>query len=293
MSPWYDDEFPRSKPRRPADGIRAQTSRGKFGKSWWASRWIAALERLVDAARLGRGRSYARSGQVLNLEIKPGRIDSRVQGSSRSPYKVRIEITPLDDRAWDAVADAMAAQALFAAKLLAGEMPQNIEEAFAAAGVSLFPDRSGDLVTNCSCPDWANPCKHVAAVYYLLGEQFDADPFLIFQLRGRDKEQIMASLRARRAAGDATAQEQNALALPAPETVVPLEQCLEHFWERDDEATDTQPARFAIAASPLDAAPIKRLGSPPFWSGQPSFVTLMSQAYAQIAKAALDVAFGE
>src|SRR4051812_27929025 len=98
MSPWYDDEY-EYRPRRPADGIRAQTSRGKFGKSWWASRWIAALERLVDAARLGRGRSYARSGQVLNLDIKPGRVDSRVQGSRPSPYKVRIEITPLDNRA--------------------------------------------------------------------------------------------------------------------------------------------------------------------------------------------------
>jgi uncharacterized Zn finger protein len=189
----------------------------------------------------------------------------------------------------------MAAQALFAAKLLAGEMPQNIEEAFTAAGVSLFPDRSGDLITNCSCPDWANPCKHVAAVYYLLGEQFDADPFLIFQLRGRDKEQIMAALRARRATADTAASQQSAAqpALTAPEPVVPLEQCLERFWERADEATDIQPPRFAIAAPPLDAAPIKRLGSPPFWSGQPSFVTLMSQAYAQIAKAALDVAFGE
>jgi uncharacterized Zn finger protein len=293
MSPWYDDEYEHRK-RLPADGIRAQTSRGKFGKSWWASRWIAALERLVDAARLGRGRSYARSGQVLNLDIKPGRVDSRVQGSRPSPYKVRIEITPLNDRAWDAVADVMTAQALFAAKLLVGEMPQNIEEAFTAAGVSLFPDRSGDLATKCSCPDSANPCKHIAAVYYLLGEQFDADPFLIFQLRGRDKEQIMAALRTRRATGDAATSKQGVAvsALPAPEQVVPLEQCLERFWERD-ETTDTQPARFAIAAPPIDAAPIKRLGPPPFWSGQPSFTTLMSQAYAQIAKAALDVAFGE
>src|SRR5262245_37143350 len=182
MSPWYDDEYPRPKPRRPADGIRAQTGRGAFGKSWWASRWIAALERLVDSARLQRGRSYARSGQVLNLAIAPGGVSSRVQGSRATPYRVKIEVAPLDDRAWEAVADAMGSQAIFAAKLLAGEMPQNIEEAFAAAKVSLFPDKAGDLVTDCSCPDWANPCKHVAAVYYLLGERFDADPFLIFDI---------------------------------------------------------------------------------------------------------------
>src|SRR5689334_4721627 len=117
MSPWDYDEYPKSKPRRPADGIKARTTHGKFGKSWWASRWIDALERLVDAGRLQRGRSYARSGQVLNLDLKPGHVGSRVQGSRATPYRVSIEVTPLDDRAWDAVADAMAAQAIFAAKL--------------------------------------------------------------------------------------------------------------------------------------------------------------------------------
>jgi SNF2 family DNA or RNA helicase len=91
MSPWYNDYYPKSKPRRPADGIKAQTTSGKFGKSWWASRWIAALERLVDSGRLSRGRSYARSGQVLNLDIRPGRVNSRVQGSSATPYRVQIE----------------------------------------------------------------------------------------------------------------------------------------------------------------------------------------------------------
>ena len=199
---WGWGWYPKPKPRRPAKGIRAKTTRGQFGQTWWAGLWIEALERLVDPGRLSRGRSYARSGQVLNLDIKLGRVDSRVQGSRPTPYKVRIEIKPLAEKAWDKVVDAMAAQAIFAAKLLAGEMPHNIEEAFSTAKVSLFPAKRGDLVTECSCPDWANPCKHIAAVYYLLGEQFDEDPFLIFQLRGRIKAQIIAALRAARAADE-------------------------------------------------------------------------------------------
>ena len=146
---WDDwDWYPKAKPRRPANGIRARTGRGqKFGKTWWAGKWIAALERLVDPGRLTRGRSYARSGQVLNLDVLPGRVSSRVQGSQATAYKVQVEIKPLTDADWDKVMDAMAAQAIFAAKLLAGEMPPDIEEAFSAAGVSLFPrtgERPGD-----------------------------------------------------------------------------------------------------------------------------------------------------
>ncbi|MCI0478741.1 MAG: SWIM zinc finger family protein [Anaerolineales bacterium] len=161
---WY----PKPKPRRAAHGIKAQTK--QFGKTWWASRWLDALYKLIDPARLQRGRSYARSGQVLNLDIQPGRVDARVQGSTAQPYKVWIKIKPLTEKDWSQVAEQMSAQAIFAAKLLAGEMPQDIEKAFAVARVNLFPDKRDDLETECSCPDWSNPCKHIAAVYLLLGE---------------------------------------------------------------------------------------------------------------------------
>ncbi len=127
-------------------------------------------------------------------------VKAKVQGSMPKPYNVKIKLMPLSDAEWDKVTDAMASQAIFAAKLLAGEMPTNIEEAFSAAQLSLFPTKLDDLQTDCSCPDWANPCKHIAAVYYLLAERFDEDPFLIFKLRGRTKEQIIETLRARRVA---------------------------------------------------------------------------------------------
>jgi uncharacterized Zn finger protein len=294
MGDW--DWYPKAKPRRPANGIRAKTGRGQFGKTWWAGRWIAALERLVDPGRLSRGRSYARSGQVLNLDIQPGRVDSRVQGSQPQPYKVHIQIDPLAKREWDQVIQAMAGQAIFAAKLLAGEMPQNIEEAFTAARASLFPTARTDLETDCSCPDYANPCKHIAAVYYLLGERFDEDPFLIFQLRGRSKAQIIAALRAERSARFAAEPEPNrapkaSQSKPKPtERVAPLADSLEMFWTAPGEL---ESLRFTLAPAPVDAAPVKRLGEPPFWRGRPALLPQLETAYRAIGEAALRLGRGE
>ncbi len=278
------DWYFKPKPRKPAAGIKAQGK--KFGQTWWSGKWLAALERLVDSGRLGRGRSYARSGQVLNIDIQPGRVDSRVQGSAPRPYKVKIEITPLSDKEWQRVADAMSEQAIFAAKLLAGEMPQNIEEAFAAAHVTLFPTSRGDLKTACSCPDYLNPCKHVAAVYYLLGEQFDGDPFLLFRLRGKTKDEIMSMLRARRVQSAIVEGEPAATAEPSTseEPIEPLEADPDRFWHGHGEPIDF---RVTIAAPPIDAAPIKRLGSPKFWHGKQDFTALLSGAYHAISQAAL------
>ena len=197
---WYNNRyFKPSKPREVKNGIKAKTKRGKsFGDTWWSKRWISVLESFGWDNRLQRGRTYARKGQVIDMEIEKGEVLSHVQGSRRKPYRVTIDMEQISDRDWEEVADAMAEQAIFAAKLLAGDMPEDIEDAFEAAGVNLFPWES-DLDTDCSCPDWANPCKHIAAVYYLLGERFDEDPFLIFLLRGRSKEELMETLRQRRA----------------------------------------------------------------------------------------------
>src|SRR5947209_1370390 len=165
---WYrrDWYFPPSRPRQAKGGIKAQSKRGSFGESWWAKRWIAVLESFDIGARLGRGRSYARNGQVLAVDIGKGMVKAKVQGSRPTPYAVTIKVKSLSAADWKKLAKALAGQALFAAKLLAGEMPQDIEQAFAKIGLSLFPEKLGDLATECSCPDWSNPCKHIAAVYY-------------------------------------------------------------------------------------------------------------------------------
>jgi uncharacterized Zn finger protein len=278
----YYDYFEPTQPRKTDKGIKAQSKRGEFVKNWWATRWIQALEKLVDAGRLRRGRSYARQGQVLSIEESKSGIVAKVQGSQVRPYKVTINIDTLNNAQWDRVIDALAEQAIFTAQLLAGEMPQDIEQAFQAAGVSLFPEKRNELVTDCSCPDWANPCKHVAAVHYILGEQFDADPFLLFRLRGRTQDQILEALRARRAAGTAVAADEE----EAGEIVVPLS--VEYFWGPTQPHT---PFKTTLKL-PLTELPIlKRLGQPPFLSE--AIQQLLGPAYRAISAAAISDAFAD
>ena len=250
---WYKP----SNPIRTDKGIKARSQRGGFGESWWAKRWIAALEQFGWGNRLQRGKSYARQGQVLSIDFVGPKIKAKVQGSRARPYDVAIEVKPLADKQWEQAIDALSEQAIFAAKLLAGEMPQDIETAFDAAGVPLFPRGSRDIVASCSCPDSANPCKHIAAVYYLLGERFDEDPFLIFQARGRTREQIVAALRARRA--DEAAAPEIVVAGPA-EAVTPLADLLATFYQAGSELETIQPQ---IAAPGVDAAILRRLGPAP------------------------------
>jgi uncharacterized Zn finger protein len=283
----YWGYFPPSTPIPVEDGIKARTRRGQFGEHWWAQRWIGVLESFGWDNRLQRGRTYARKGQVRDIDVQPGRVIAHVQGSRRAPYAVRIEMAPLSDDQWERVIDAMAQQAIFAAQLLAGDMPPEIEEAFQAAGVSLFPS-SYEINMSCSCPDWAVPCKHIAAVYYLLGEEFDRDPFLLFTLRGRTQEQVMAALRARRAAGAspvAAIQEEE----PAPQSE-PLEADLSRFWEPRENLGDF---RVTIEPPPVKMALLKRLGPPPFSRRPKAFVGVLNLVYTAVTKQALALAFGE
>ena len=168
---------------------------------WWSRRFIELLESFGVGSRLQRGRTYARAGQVFDLEIGPGWVTAKVQGSRRAAYKVRVGVHRLSEEQWDQAEEAMASQALPLASLLAGEMPADIEEVFEAGGVALFPGSSGEIGAECNCPDWANPCKHIAATYYILAEQFDDDPFQIFAWRGRGRDELLAGLRARRGGG--------------------------------------------------------------------------------------------
>jgi uncharacterized Zn finger protein len=190
------------------------------------------------------------------------------------------------------VLDALAEQAIFAAQLLNGEMPPDIETVFDAVQVPLFPASRGDLETDCTCPDWANPCKHIAAVYYLLGERFDEDPFLLFELRGRTKEEIAASLRERRAAAVEAAQAAPEGPDLAQEVEVPtLDQCLDHYWAL---GAGLEEMAFELAAPALEMALLKRLGVPDFQGIEPrSFWAQMTQVYEAVTARALQVAFAD
>lgn len=212
-------------PPRPVEGgIRARTERGTIGEEWWSRRFIDVLESFADKGRLGRGRGYARKGQVIDLKVDAYEVTARVQGSRDEPYEVAIGIDVIDEPTWTAIEEALASQAVFRARLLAGEMPPEIEEVFGMFGIPLFPGASGDMHIMCSCPDWGEPCKHAAAVLYLLAEAFDDDPFLILAWNGRTREQLLTGLR-RLESADAAA---SADPLEIEET--PLTERLEDFW---------------------------------------------------------------
>jgi uncharacterized Zn finger protein len=164
-------------------------------REWWSQRWLDLLDSYRFKKRLERARNYARQGNVLSIEFKGAKVLAKVQGSEVEPYKVSLSLEAFSDEQWSYVIETMSQRAIFAAKLLAGEMPQNIEEIFTKNGLSLFPFTLSDVESKCSCPDKANPCKHIGAIYYQLGDRFSEDPFVLFQLRGRTKEQIISDLR--------------------------------------------------------------------------------------------------
>jgi uncharacterized Zn finger protein len=190
---WYESAPKKPPPER---GIRIK----KAGTTWWGQRWIEALEQVLrgDAGRLARGKTYARAGRTHDFVVKRGKVAAKVTGSRATPYEISIALTQLGEAVWSKAIAGMAKKAQFSAELLGGRMPNEIDEVFREAGASLVPEQRGDLATSCSCPDWGDPCKHVAAAHYVLGEALDRDPFLLFELRGRTREQVLDALRAAR-----------------------------------------------------------------------------------------------
>ncbi len=191
---WYEH-----KPRRPGPSTPRAGGRRPFGTSWWGAAWVEALEQRaqLDPNRLPRGRAYARTGAVGTLALEPGEVLADVQGSRRSPYKVRVRVRQFDEAEWGRLLDALAAEIGHTAALLDGELPSGVADDVRSVGLDLLPG-PGELQARCSCPDWADPCKHAAAVCYLVADALDADPFGVLLLRGRGREQVLAGLRSRR-----------------------------------------------------------------------------------------------
>jgi uncharacterized Zn finger protein len=204
------------RPREVKNGLTARSERGDIGEQWWSRRFIGVLESFALGTRLTRGRSYARKGQVISLVIEPGEVTAEVQGSRVTPYRVKIGLKKFSELVWAKVEVVLAEQALHSAQLLAGEFPRELEPVFAQTGAPLFPARLADLDLRCTCPDQAVPCKHIAAVFYLLAERFDDDPFLILRWRGRGREALLDRLRALR--GDEEVEETESEAEEAPKT---------------------------------------------------------------------------
>lgn len=278
---WYYYHKP-SRPIKPKISVRSRT-RGKFGQTWWAKKFLDALNAYGWESRLARGRSYAKNGQVATLETKENRIIAAVQGSQRTPYRISVTFRSIGKKEWQKVIDGMAEQAIFAAKLLAGEMPADIETVFTRCKASLFPRSEKDITMDCSCPDWAEPCKHIAAVFYLLGERFDQDPFMMFALRGMAKETLLATLRNARGVGRA-AQEKKIRTNTQREEMYappPLETQLARFYQLSPELKNMS---FDFSMPPVSIPLLKRIPPPPYAPSREKWLETMALFYDDTSK---------
>jgi len=267
-------------------GIKAQSKRGAFATSWWGQRWIHVLESFHIGERLNRGRTYARKGQVMDIQLDKGSVKGMVQGSRTRPYKVEVQFQLLSKTQWRKIVKELSSRFITLAKLLAGEMPEDMEEVFAQAKLSLFPHKLKDLVTNCSCPDWSNPCKHTAAVFYLLAEEFDRDPFLLFKLRGLSREELFDMLGYGSAAALPSPTDRIVFPVSVPEEL-PLE--ASSFWGREESLDDLLGE---VRLPEVSATLPKRLGTFPFWRGKVPFLEALEPCYVKAASVGMDVFLG-
>jgi uncharacterized Zn finger protein len=290
MSGWDDERYPPSRPIKAEGGIKARSKRGSIGEHWWSRRFIDVLESFGLQSRLSRGRNYARSGQVLTLDVGTGHVTAAVQGSRIKPYRVKLTVDPLTTRQWRRVEEALAARAVFRARLLAGEMPAEIEEVFAGCGTPLFPKSVKDLEMTCTCPDWEVPCKHLAAVCYVLAEAFDDDPFAMLAWRGKGRADLLAALRrlsgmrpgGPRESGHGGSGHNDSGARPVVDvTDKPLAESVAGFW-----STPLSAARLR-ALPPATPAPadllLRSLDPPMITAGGMDLVTLLRPAYPLLA----------
>lgn len=308
---YYRDYYGYYEPTTPIEvkgGIKAKSKRGGFAQNWWAKRWIQTLESFNLGARLTRGKSYARKGQVTSIKIEPGLVRAKVQGSNPKPYSVTIKVRTLTGSAWEHLAEKLALKPIFAAKLLAGEMPGDIDSVFEELGLSLFPETLDDLETDCSCPDWSNPCKHIAAVYYLLGEEFDRDPFLIFKLRGVDMDEFLSVLGKGYAAETEDQLAETGIHTKKPEgqteTITeakvpfdynePLPLDPEAFWGQPPENSEPENHPSLEAhIPPVSAALPKRLGKFPLWRGEEDLLEVLEEVYKKASPEGMMIFLGE
>ena len=178
-----------------SNGITTQLGdEGLSQQPWWVEQWMELINGYRFKKRLERAWGYAREGHVTSIRFEGRRVHARVQGTDEAPYKVKLWLDVLNDDDWGYVLEALAQKARWSAQLLAGIMPADIERAFAASGKRLFPFKLQEVRSECTCPDKANPCKHISAVYFLMGDRFSEDPFVLFQLRGRNRARLLEDL---------------------------------------------------------------------------------------------------
>ena len=269
----------------------------QFSRSWWGQKFITAIEQLTDSGRLSRGRSYARGNKVKGFNIDGNLVTAQVRGSinpyfgvHKEPlYQITIEFESLSAAKWsDAIAQ-MSSKASVISRLLLNEIPDDIEKIFQPLNLTLLPSSQKDFETSCSCPDWSNPCKHVAGVYYLVAAELDQDPFLLFELRGLSRQNLIQELSKSPLGKALSADLQSAQREPQPQDTyyAPLETHtvsdtpeLREFWQGKKQIPQTMEA---FLEQPVSAILVKKQGDfPAFWDRDNSFIEAMEALYEQV-----------
>lgn len=286
-----------AKPRRVRGGLKLS---GSFNDPeagpipWAAQRWIRLVEQAASGPRLVEGLDYARQGQTRRLEIDSGAARASVQGRAFRAYETTLAVEPFSHEQWERVIETMADQAVYAAKLLAGDLPANIEDLFIPLGLQLFPAGPADVKTTCTCGHAEPWCKHACCVAVLLAEQLGADPFLMFQLRGISSQDLLERLTQRRAvvgAGDSSVPVYVAGGRDSvfggdyqPPT---LEEAVQSFWDLGAPLNEVDlPLEPPSVSHPL----LRRLGPSPFPGAKFPMVGLLATCYEMVSKAALTIA---
>ena len=261
------------------------------GSTWWGQRWVEALEHGPRdvVARLGRGRAYARDGHVSELKIMAGSVVAMVRDDDLESYKVTLHLEVFQPKLWKRILNTMSEQALFVGQLLNGEMPREIAQVFHACGKSLFPSSFHDIDADCGCEDWSSPCKHVAATYYVLADALDHDPFILFKLRGRTREQVLSGLGQLRS-GHASVNIGMPEAGVREASGIDLSQLAVNDYERA--ILDLSFARFNFDSLPESGALLRSIGRPASWTGDASPEELFHPIVLQAKQLALDIASG-
>ena len=274
-------------------GIRAQTKSRKVGKNWWTKRWMALLEGFYMGAELPRGRAYAQAGQVLTIDIAHGEVRSRVQGTKEEPFEVVIRFKPEAKTKWKKLTKGLASEAFYTAKLLSGDMPEAIEDLFEDCGLTLFPKDLNDLETSCSNHNGETPCRCVVAVYYLLAEEFDRDPFLFMTLRGLDRQKLIDSIGST-AKARKSKKKPDWLISDFAESPLDQEASLdpdfETFWNGDPAG---EKLLGEVRVPPTAGALSKHLGHFPMWRGEERFLDALETVYKKASPNGMDVFLGD
>ncbi|MGN5239507.1 MULTISPECIES: SWIM zinc finger family protein [unclassified Rhodococcus (in: high G+C Gram-positive bacteria)] len=168
-------------------GVEARTKRGAIGRSWWSKELIATMEQVAEKGRLTRGRAYARSGQVVSMRLEPGAVIGEVQGSQLRPFTATVTVRTLSDEAVEELIERVRSSPGLLARLAGGVLPEEL-------GPLLLPRRAGELDFDCTCPDDGWPCKHAAAVAFLLAEHVDENPMSVLTLRGVEVSMLIGGV---------------------------------------------------------------------------------------------------